>query len=343
MLSVKLEKLKTIEFSAFDEDYLEDYLEGERCEVVLDCPELRALVIDWYAEEAPILKCPKLKHLKYFNYRDWVAKLEGLEVLNLSQLNLRELGTNSESILQNHPKLHTLNLFDVDRAIVQVIIQNKRELGRANLRIYCRSLPVESREVLKEFDQIFKELTIWPNHLLTAKAQEFYSKYEHEFRDDFFIFGKQKCLSINGENFANFKLMAERTSMLRKSHRVRLLKIIGNFAKSGASIDQHELINLLKRVPHVRAMKLYDISFDQSFYDQLPSILPFLNWFEYREGCKLPADFSFLFQFQELATFLTMRHKLSTEQSLLKQEFNEKDQPDFGSSWWDPANKPIDM
>ena len=123
-------------------------------EVVLDCPELRALAIDCHQSKSPLLNCPKLEHLKYVNYRDWVAKLANLEVLSL--LSLGHLETNAESFLQNHPKLHTLNVFMVKKVVVKELIRSKK-LGRGDLRIFCRSLPVENDDVLKDFDQIFSK------------------------------------------------------------------------------------------------------------------------------------------------------------------------------------------
>ena len=329
MFSIRLEKLRTIDWS------LDWDINGGQ--VVLECPELQALAIDWGKEEAPILNCPKLKHLKYADYRDWVAKLDSLEVLNLV-----ELKTNSEGILRNHPKLHTLNLFDVDKAVVKEIIRSKRRLGRADLRIFCRSLPVESDDVLNEFDQIFEGVRLRSNSFdviykvkpsFTAKEAEFYSKYEHEFRDDFFVFCKHPYgtfFTLNDNTFADFKLMADRTSVLRKTHRVKILKV-----QAGQSFGQDELIDLLKKMPHLNHLQLFDVSFDQNFFDQLPSFLPFLQCLEIYSNkkpltCCNITDLSFILRFQELITFIPIYRNFSPEELLLLEAF-DTEHYDFGN------------
>ena len=91
-------------------------------------------------------------------------------------LNLEELRTSSEVILRNHPKLHALNVFRAEKAVLEEVIRRKRELGRGHLKVFAKSLPVDG-EVLEAFDQIFDK---WGVHLghFTVKGVEFYSKHE---------------------------------------------------------------------------------------------------------------------------------------------------------------------
>ena len=301
----------------FDCSYFNENGDAEEGSKVLDCPELLALAIDWREKNAPVLNCPKLSYLKYVQYSHWVSRLDSLEVLNLKKL------TNSSGILSNHPKLHTLNVFSVKKAVLKELVRRKAELGRSHLKIFVRSLPVND-EMLKVFDQIFHK----EKHLgyFTVKGVEFYSKHEQEFRDDFFVFDEYEDIVIDKESFANLKLLTDQTSIFRKIYRAHSLYI-----SDRDSFSQDQLIDLMRKMPNVHFLTCYRVpSLDQAFFDQLPSILEFLSTFYIEDASVDWEDLSFILRFRELVDFLAHEHKHSDEDWRIETALQKKNGLDFG-------------
>ena len=295
--SIKSKKLKTCDCSSSG---------SRRLGNLLDCPELQALAIDWEEADKLVLKCPKLRYLKCVSYGLWISKLDSLEVLNLQELE------NSEDVLSNHPKLHTLNVFRVEKAVLEELVRSARELRRGHLKLFVRSLPVD-RELLEAFDEVFDKKR--DLDYFTAKGVELYAKHEQQFKDDFFVFDRLQGIRISKETVVNLKLLIDRTSIFRKIFRAHTLKV------SGRSLSQEELIDLIKQMPNARWLTSYG-DVPQAFFDQLPTILPFLNGLIFCPyGSKVLNDLSFLLKFQELRYVSVWEYKESEENKRILKEF----------------------
>ena len=283
----------------------------------MDCQELQALAIDWALRVAPILNCPKLRYLKYPQYKSWISRLDSLEVLNLWELE------NSEGILSNHPKLHTFNVaFKVKKSVLEELVRSGRKLKRDQLKIFFRSLPVD-REILDVVDQIFdfKGMIRERNALscFTEKGVELYVKHEHEFRDDFFVFNEYQGVLIHKETFANLKLLTDQTAIFRKIRHAYTLHVedLGPF-------NQQDLVSLMKEIPNANDFYVLDVPLDQAFFNQLPTILKHLNFLTiFRADTR---DYSFLLRFRELVHFST-NGDVRFDQN--KAAFDKKNVPDF--------------
>ena len=311
LISINLKKLKTFDCSLT--------VEPENSKTVLDCPELLSLVIDYEVRQTLVLNCPKLRYLKYVHYAPWVSRLNSLEVLNLRELK------NSEGILSNHPKLHTLNVFYVTKPALEELVRIGRKLRRENLKIFFRSLPVD-REVLDVLNQIidFKGIDPQRNSLscITVKGVELYAKHEEEFRDDFFVFNDYRAVLIWKETFVNLKLLTERTAIFRKIRHTYTLRVedLGPF-------NQSQLLDLMKEMPNASKFSSGNLHLDQAFFNQLPTILKHLNILSiWRVGLQ---DLSFLLRFRELIRFFTNGHQHSDQNTRVKAAFNKKKELDF--------------
>ena len=309
--SIKLAKLKT-----FDCSYCNIRGDAQEGQKVLDCPELQALAIDWEEIEAPVLKCPKLRYLKYTHYSPWINRLDSLEVLNL-----REFRMNSGNILTNHPNLHTLNVFNAEKAVLEELVRSKREIRRNNLKIFLSSLPVDG-ELLKAFDEIFNKASLG---YYTAKGVELYTKHEQEFRDDFFLFDEKRDIVINKETIANLKLLTDRTAIFKKIRRVYGLRIENGWS------SQEELIDLMRKMPNVQCLSCNGVALDQALFDQLPTTLEFLyELYIYRS--MYISDLSFLLKFRELYGFYSYAPSLlpyDRNINKISGEFKKKKALDF--------------
>ena len=314
LISIKLAKLKTFDCSFYN---LNQSAQGGS--KLLDCPKLQALAIDWEEADAPVLNCPKLRYLKYVHYSPWISRLDSLEVLNLGKLK------NSEDILSNHPNLHTLNVFNVQKAELQKLVRSKRELRRGHLKVFVRSLPVDG-ELLEAFDEVFPKKLFRKRILnyFTAKSVELYPKHEQEFRNDFFVFKEYWGISIDKVSFASFKLLTDRTPIFKKIRCTQTLRV------QGSSFGQHELTDLIKQMPNVRELNCLDVDLSQTFFDQLPSILEYLQILHIRNNSKDLSDFSFILKFRELKYFIPNKKCCSTKNWQILKESQKRNALDFG-------------
>ena len=326
LLSISLRKLKTYDCSFFDEcENGADEVEEQEAAKLLDCPELLALAIDYKPTVAPIVNCPKLRYLKYDSYSPWVSQLNSLEVLNLLYLE-----ANSERFLSNHPELHTLNVFSAEKSKLKELIRSGRKLRR-DLKVFVQSLPVDG-EVLEVFDQIFyqKESSLGQ---CKPKGVELYAKNEQQFRDDFFVFQEKECILINNQTIADLKLLTDRTPIFRKLYRVHTLvlfcewftqskpRILGQPLIETKSLGQDEVIGLLKEMPNVDHFICSYVNLDQTFFDQLPTILPYLHELNLSGRSNEPIDLSFILRFRELCAF---KCEKSDEDKRILAEFKKK-------------------
>ena len=286
LISIKLAKLKTYECSCTSISH------GSK--TVLRCPELLSLAIDKKVSEIMsdvlVLTCPKLRYLKSVHYSPWMSRLNSLEVLNL-----RKFGINPGDILRNHPKLHTLNVFTVEKSEIEELVQSRRKLRRDQLKMFVKSLPVD-RELLKAFNEVFDDPIYW--HWLgyfTAKGVELYTKHKKEFREDFFVFNEYQSIDITRQSIANLKLLTDRTPIFKK---IRYGHALGVWNRG--LLSQNELIELIKQMPNAQMLTCCDDSLDQTFFDQLPSVLEFLYCLCIPSRPENLKDFSFVHRFREL-------------------------------------------
>ena len=318
LISVKLAKLKTYDCSNWSVTRNGD---DQDLGKVLDCPELEALAIDCKEDEVPVLKCPKLRYLKCVQYGPWVSRLDSLEVLNL-----RELGTSSRGILSNHPKLHTLNVFCAEKTALEELVRSGQKLKREHLKIFVRSLPLDG-ELLEAFDEVFDKPKFWPClGYFTAKGVELYAKHEQEFRDDFYAFNEYSAIGINKETFTNLKLLTDRTPIFKKIRRSHEL-----WVKGLNSFSQDQLIELMKQMPNANWLTCDEVSLNQTFFDQLPTLLPHLYVLHIQNCSQVLNDLSFILRFPELWDFLGASNYEDSEENVrIRIAFGKKMAPDFG-------------
>ena len=252
------------------------------------------------------------------HYSSWVSRLDSLEVLNLRELK------NSDNVLSNHPNLHTLNVFKVEKSELQELIRRKRELRRGRLKVFVRSLPIDG-EVLKAFDEVFHKGWLHLGYF-TAKGVEFYVKHEQEFRDDFYVFSEYyyNAIFINKETFTNLKLLTDRTPIFRKIRRAHVVDI-----KARDSFSQDELLNLLKQMPNVIELKCLDVALDQTFFNQLPTFLKHLEELRANNNSISLSDYSFLLRFPKLWYFFPGEKYCSDENLQILTEFEKREVLDF--------------
>lgn len=154
----------------------------------------------------------------------------------------------------------------------------------------------------------------------------------------FFVFDQYKWGAlINDEIFADLKLLTNnywslsyKTMIFQKTHSVvKRLTVVG-----GHSFNQNELIDLLKKMPNVHDLKLSEVSFDQSFYEQLPSIFRILSYLWIHKPKKSFTNLSFIHRFKELGYFQNIDQNYSQEDAIQLRQFNRNHAPDFGKFFW---------
>ena len=276
------------------------------------CPNLSHFSFRLVDEGIKNYYIPNVKKLICIQSSDWMKRLVHLETLIIGKLFERDQG-----LLRVFKKLKYLDVYQIGCSVLKAILHDQEKLDRNQLRIYYRGLSVQvpgieyvlkrrrllepcgsylSPDSYKNFYNIcYDPINLYAQHL-DRTAERLY------FFEDIYIEDDHRLID---------------SSFFSKLHEVSFITILPN------SLSEPEMIEILRNFVILKSLCFEAVTnAGQNFFDQLPSICPFLHTLHIKENCKIHIEnFRFLRNFMELHSFTINCSSLTVKE---KTDLNER-------------------
>lgn len=284
------------------------------------CPSLTHLSLRHTDDSHKNYFLPRVKKLICVQFQDWQKRLANLETLIIAQLFEED-----QNLLKYFEKLKYLDVYQIAYPVLAKIKRDKEKLERHQLKIYYRGLSVQipALEFVIKFNSRRFELRGGQVNRGDFILSDFYKDFYKICDNPINLYAQNLDRTAKRLYFFEDICIEDDhrlidSSFFGKLYEVSFLTILPN------SLSESETVEILRKIPILKSLCFEAVTnADQSLFDKLPSICPFLHTLHIKEDCKIPIEsFQFLCNFRELRSFtincakLTEKEKADLNQQL---------------------------